>query len=342
MSMSKEWAVSDLDIGKPYETMRGDLLVTYEGLDYYMGETTIRFKANRNRDFYVKPGELNTFLKPKAMLSAAPDAPGEPVAWQWEAFQGGCWETHHSRKKPNFETWRCETRNLRPLYTHPAPQAAVSEEMLEAAMHAYHGEGYDGRLRGCCVDVGEEEREDMRRAITAALRTGNGDELAERARAALQAAHLACFQHPDRGPVGMSRGPFSGVNEVLGVVAQLLASLKLETARAEEAEQEVERLRAALVEAGNAAGALISPTASADALAGVPEQVRRLVASLRARAEAAEARLKVLELKVRGADQTMAALEALVPDWRYYRDIVDAITCKMEVVSVATLSHKEG
>jgi len=70
----------------------------------------------------------------RAMLSAAPEAPAEAVAWQWEAFQGGCWETHHSRKKPNFETWRCETRNLRPLYTHPASQAAVRAPEAETLL----------------------------------------------------------------------------------------------------------------------------------------------------------------------------------------------------------------
>jgi len=48
-----------------------------------------------------------------------------------------------------------------------------------------------------------------------------------------------------------------------------------------------------------------------------------------ARAEAAEARVKELEGVVRGADQTMNALEELVQDWRTYRDIVDAIACKL-------------
>lgn len=43
----------------------------------------------------------------------------------------------------------------------------------------------------------------------------------DRASKALQAAHDACFKHPDRGVLGMSHGPFSGVNEALAIVAQL-------------------------------------------------------------------------------------------------------------------------
>ena len=43
---------------------------------------------------------------------------------------------------------------------------------------------------------------------------------------ALEAAHKACFDHPDRPPQGMSQGPFSGVNEVLGIVALLEKKLK--------------------------------------------------------------------------------------------------------------------
>jgi hypothetical protein len=54
----------------------------------------------------------------------------------------------------------------------------------------------------------------------------------DRAFAALEAAHKACFDHPERDILGMSHGPFSGVNEALGIVAEL--------------EDENERLRAAL------------------------------------------------------------------------------------------------
>lgn len=42
-----------------------------------------------------------------------------------------------------------------------------------------------------------------------------------RAWEALKSAHTACFAHPERGPIGMSQGPFSGVNEVLGIIAEL-------------------------------------------------------------------------------------------------------------------------
>lgn len=42
-----------------------------------------------------------------------------------------------------------------------------------------------------------------------------------KASAALNAAHLACFDHPDRPALGMSHGPFSGVNEALGIVSLL-------------------------------------------------------------------------------------------------------------------------
>ena len=42
-----------------------------------------------------------------------------------------------------------------------------------------------------------------------------------RALQALQAAHDACLKHPERPVLGMSHGPFSGVNEVLGIVDEL-------------------------------------------------------------------------------------------------------------------------
>lgn len=54
----------------------------------------------------------------------------------------------------------------------------------------------------------------------------------EAALAALQAAHDACFKHKDRGAIGMSSGPFSGVNVALGIVDTL--------------ERENQRLRKAL------------------------------------------------------------------------------------------------
>lgn len=47
----------------------------------------------------------------------------------------------------------------------------------------------------------------------------------DQALAALEDAHKACFRHPDRPLLGMSYGPFSGVNTALGIVAQLEESL---------------------------------------------------------------------------------------------------------------------
>jgi len=38
---------------------------------------------------------------------------------------------------------------------------------------------------------------------------------------ALQEAYDACFNHPDRPLLGMSHGPFSGVNKALRVLARL-------------------------------------------------------------------------------------------------------------------------
>lgn len=51
---------------------------------------------------------------------------------------------------------------------------------------------------------------------------------------ALQAAHDACFKAPDRDVLGMSHGPFSGVNVALGIVDDLehrLAGAIIENAR---------------------------------------------------------------------------------------------------------------
>lgn len=49
----------------------------------------------------------------------------------------------------------------------------------------------------------------------------------DKALKALNAAHLACFKHPERGVLGMSTGPFSGVNKALGIVATLEAERAL-------------------------------------------------------------------------------------------------------------------
>lgn len=37
----------------------------------------------------------------------------------------------------------------------------------------------------------------------------------------LNEAHKACLKHPDRPVLGMSHGPFSGVNKALGIVGTL-------------------------------------------------------------------------------------------------------------------------
>lgn len=44
---------------------------------------------------------------------------------------------------------------------------------------------------------------------------------ANEAREALSEAHAACFNHPDRPAIGMSHGPFSGVNRALGIIKLL-------------------------------------------------------------------------------------------------------------------------
>lgn len=58
----------------------------------------------------------------------------------------------------------------------------------------------------------------------------------DKALAALQAAHDACYGHPSRDVLGMSHGPFSGVNVALGIVAELEdqnARLRVALAKAE-------------------------------------------------------------------------------------------------------------
>ena len=47
----------------------------------------------------------------------------------------------------------------------------------------------------------------------------------DRASKALDAAHKACFNHPERDVLGMSHGPFSGVNEALEIIAELEEAL---------------------------------------------------------------------------------------------------------------------
>lgn len=54
---------------------------------------------------------------------------------------------------------------------------------------------------------------------------------ARRARELLQAAHDACFKALDRDILGMSSGPFSGVNEVLGLIAEMDSTLAAQAAQ---------------------------------------------------------------------------------------------------------------
>ena len=60
------------------------------------------------------------------------------------------------------------------------------------------------------------------------------------AREALDAAHMACFRHPERGPIGMSHGPFSGVNVALGIVATLESHIASLSARNSDLRRELD------------------------------------------------------------------------------------------------------
>jgi hypothetical protein len=59
----------------------------------------------------------------------------------------------------------------------------------------------------------------------------------------LGAAHEACFNHPDRDVLGMSYGPFSGVNEALGIISQLETENRILRARLGEYEMYCTRQR---------------------------------------------------------------------------------------------------
>jgi hypothetical protein len=48
---------------------------------------------------------------------------------------------------------------------------------------------------------------------------------------ALQAAHDVCFKSPGRDVLGMSNGPFSGVNKALGIIRQLEIQIDYERFR---------------------------------------------------------------------------------------------------------------
>lgn len=68
--------------------------------------------------------------------------------------------------------------------------------------------------------------------------------LYNRAMAALEAAHKACFKHADRPLLGMSHGPFSGVNEVLGIVAELERENVKLTKKTQKLEAKIRELKA--------------------------------------------------------------------------------------------------
>jgi len=64
-----------------------------------------------------------------------------------------------------------------------------------------------------------------------------------RALSLLETAHQACFKSPDRDVLGMSQGPFSDVNEVLGMFAVIEQDFKCAAARITKLEAENARLR---------------------------------------------------------------------------------------------------
>lgn len=50
----------------------------------------------------------------------------------------------------------------------------------------------------------------------------------DKALKALSEAHAACFKHEDRDVLGMSHGPFSGVNKALEIVLSLETLVKMQ------------------------------------------------------------------------------------------------------------------
>lgn len=50
----------------------------------------------------------------------------------------------------------------------------------------------------------------------------------DKALKALSEAHTACFKHKDIDVLGMSHGPFSGVNQALGIVLSLETLVKMQ------------------------------------------------------------------------------------------------------------------
>lgn len=122
----------------------------------------------------------------------------------------------------------------------PAPVVGVPELTTAAAAIIDVMSGDDTSWRGRLHDSDFLESADWQQAVRyaeAALlsqrqSTGGASYLPQyggdaarpyysKAATALQAAHDACFKASDRDALGMSAGPFSGVNIALGIVASL-------------------------------------------------------------------------------------------------------------------------
>jgi hypothetical protein len=66
-------------------------------------------------------------------------------------------------------------------------------------------------------------------------RVSDRSQAAQRARLLLQDAHAACFK-ANTAVLGMSNGPFSGVNEVLGIIAEMDDEIQLQRERIKQLE----------------------------------------------------------------------------------------------------------
>jgi hypothetical protein len=72
--MSEEWDISDLEVGKSYQSRFGGI-VTYRGIDRYYGHMTFIFDCENGRTTYQLPHNLNKFLgqKPGTTISCSTD-----------------------------------------------------------------------------------------------------------------------------------------------------------------------------------------------------------------------------------------------------------------------------
>lgn len=95
----------------------------------------------------------------------------------------------------------------------------LHERALEAAHVVYERYGQSGDLK--TARTSDDRLSAIIAAYNSTLLSGDAGELVRMARAALEEAHKACFNHPDRRPMGMSHGPFSGVNFALGALASV-------------------------------------------------------------------------------------------------------------------------